>query len=172
MRSKDEAKEKVKLFVEKVKTQLGRKENIFRSDRGGEYMCRDLQEYFEMEGIVFQCTVGYVPQQNGTAERKNRTLIEAAITMLEESNLPKQCWAEAVRHANYVLNRVINDSLEVSPLESFYNVKPNWNETKVFGCDVYSMVPKEKRRKLDVKAVKMKFVGMDEQAKGYRLYEM
>lgn len=171
MRSKDETKEKVIQFVEKMKTQFGKKPKIFRSDKGGEYMCHDLQTYLRNEGIAYQCTVGYAPQQNGVAERKNRTLIETATTMICESGLPKNCWAEAVRHGNYVLNRIISSSSDITPLEMFTKEKPDWTEMKVFGSDVYSMIPKEKRRKLDEKAVKMKFVGIDEQSKGYRLYD-
>lgn len=59
------------------------------------------------EGIKFECTVGYAPEQNGVAERKNRTIVEAVRTMLAESGMSKNFWAEAANTANYVFNRII-----------------------------------------------------------------
>ena len=76
------------------------------SDRGREYTCGRVQEYLKKQGIEFQCTVGHAPQQNGISERNNRSLMEAARTMVFEANLSKHWWAEAVNTANHVHNRV------------------------------------------------------------------
>ena len=169
MRNKSEAAQEAINFIEKIKTQFGKKCKIFRSDRGLEYLNEKLQGFLQKEGIVSQCTVGYCPEQNGIAERKNRTLVEAARTLMHEANLPEKFWAEAINSANYTINRLIRRDADKSPYELMYNMKPRWTELKVFGCEGFVMVPKEKRRKLDDKAVKMKFVGYDEQAKGYRM---
>lgn len=158
-------------FIESMKTQFGIKPKTFRTDRGLEYLNDKLQSYLRSEGIKTQCTVGYAPEQNGVAERKNRTLMEAARSMLAESGLPKQFWAEAIGTANFVFNRIINRKKGKSPYELFYNKKPTQTYFHEFGCDVYAMVPTEKRRKLDDKAIKMKFIGYDDQAKGYRLVD-
>ena len=158
-------------FIEKMKNQIGRKPKVFRSDRGKEYMCEKLQSYLRKEGISFQCTVGYAPEQNGIAERKNRTLVEAARSMLTESGLPKCLWAEAVSTANYVLNRLENSKLKLSPYEAIFKKKPKVNETYEFGCNAYVMIPYERRQKLDDKAIRVKFVGYDENAKGYRFVD-
>lgn len=156
-------------FINKLKTQMGRKPKILRTDRGLEYLNTELQNFLEKEGIQTQCTVGYAPEQNGVAERKNRTLMEAARSMLSSASLPKQFWAEAVDTANYVLNRIPDKATGITPYEKFLKKKPRLDQFHEFGEDVYVMIPHEKRRKLDNKAVKMKFIGYDNAAKGFRL---
>ena len=168
IREKSEVPSETIQFVEKMKNQLGRKPKIFRSDRGTEYLNDHLQTFLRNQGIKFECTVGYCPEQNGIAERRNRTLVEAARTMLSDSELPKNHWAEAINTANHAQNRIIGKSGH-SPFERFFNKKPTWNELRRFGCEVYAMIPDEKRRKLDMKSEKLKFVGFDEQSKGFRL---
>lgn len=158
-------------FINKLKTQMERKPKILRTDRGLEYLNSELQNFLEKEGIQTQCTVGYAPEQNGVAERKNRTLMEAARSMLSSASLPKQFWAEAVDTANYVLNRVPDKVTGITPYEKFLEKKPRLDQFHEFGEDVYVMIPYEKRRKLDNKAVKMKFIGYDSAAKGYRLVD-
>lgn len=168
MREKSEAPRLIIEYIEKMKTQLGKKPKIFRSDRGTEYMSRNLQEYFKKEGIKFQCTVGYAPEQNGVAERMNRTLVEAVRSMLSDSGMSKSYWGEAVSAACHTFNSIPNEEGKI-PYEMIYNYKPRLTGFHEFGCDVYSMIPYEKRRKLDDKAMKYKFVGYDENSKGYRL---
>lgn len=170
MKSKDESAEKTMQFIEKLKTQLGEKPKVFRSDRGGEYLNLKLQQYLKDEGIEFQCTVSYSPQQNGVAERKNRTLMEAARTLLIESELPNKFWAEAVHNANHTFNRVPRKKLQKTPFELLFNKVPVFDFHK-FGSDVYVMVPYQKRRKLDNKAEQMRFLGHDDMSKGFRVLD-
>ena len=170
LREKSDVTNETIEYIERMKTQLGRKPKIFRSDRGGEYLNNKLQSYFRQEGIKFQCTVGFAPEQNGIAERKNRTLVEAARTMISESGLSKIFWAEAVNTANYVFNRIVSKTRK-SPLEMMFGEKPRIKHFNEFGCDAYVMIPYEKRRKLDDKARKMKFVGYDETSKGFRMVD-
>ena len=94
-----------------LKTNYGKKPKVIRSDRGGEYVNSKVQGYLKQEGIQIQYTVAYSPQQNGITERKNRTLMDAARSMLLESSLDECYWAEAVNHANYVQNRLIKHHL-------------------------------------------------------------
>lgn len=168
LREKSEVPKVAMEYIEKLKTQFGRKPKIFRTDRGTEYINERLQSYLSKEGIRYECTVGYAPEQNGIAERKNRTLVEAARSMITDSGLPKSLWAEAISTANYVFNRVVNVKTKMSPYEIMFHDKPKINNFVKFGCDAYVMIPYEKRRKLDDKAKKMKFVGYDENSKGYR----
>lgn len=169
IKQKSEVAEKLIQFVEKVKTKFSKKPKVIRSDRGTEYTNHRVQEYLKSEGIAFECTVGYAPQQNGIAERKNRSLMEAARTMLYQAKMKNCWWAEAVNTANFIQNRVISKPTKLTPYEVYYNEKPKLLDLHTFGCDVYSMIPQQKRRKLDSKAVKLKFVGYDEESKGYRL---
>lgn len=170
IREKREVADETINYIERMKTQLNRKPKIFRSDRGTEYLVDRLQEYLKNEGIKFECTVGYAPEQNGMAERKNRTLVEAARCMLSESRLPNCLWAEAINTANYVTNRIIAQGNRKTPYETMFKRKPKWEELKCFGSEAYVMIPYERRRKLDEKSEKMRFVGYDEQSKGFRMF--
>jgi hypothetical protein len=111
--------------------------------------------------------VPYNPQQNGTAERLNRTLMDKARAMLIEKNLPKSLWAEAINTANYLRNRAPVSGLEVTPFEAFFGTKPDLSNNRVFGCKVYSVTPASKRSKLDPRATLGTLVGYDN--KGYRV---
>ena len=132
-------------------------------------MSEKVQGYLKKEGIEFQCTVGYAPQQNGIAERKNRSLVEAARTMRSESGLSKCWWAEAVNTANYIQNRLISQATNTTPFEKLFGKAPNLTDVHKFGADVFCKIPDVKRQKLDDKAIKMKFLGYDMNSKGYRL---
>lgn len=169
IREKSEVADVTIQYIERMKTQFGRKPKIFRSDRGTEFTVEKLQLYLRNEGIKFECTVGYAPEQNGIAERKNRTLMEAARCMLSESGLPKTFWGEAVNMANYVTNRMITRATMKTPFEAMFGKEPRWEQLRQFGCEAFVMIPQEKRRKLDDKSEKMKFVGYDTQSKGYRM---
>lgn len=171
IREKSEVPEKVMEFFEYLKTQTGKKVKVLRTDRGTEYLNDRLQNYLKREGIKFECTVGYAPEQNGIAERKNRTLMEATRSMLAESGLGKSLWAEAVDTANFVFNRMIDGKTKTTPYEKLFKRKPKLMEFHEFGADVYSMMPYQRRRKLDDKATKMKFIGYSDTSKGYRLID-
>jgi Reverse transcriptase (RNA-dependent DNA polymerase) len=171
MRCKSEVPEKAIEFIEKMKTQVGKKPKILRSDRAKEYTCEKLQSYLKKEGILFQCTVGYAPEQNGVAERKNRTLMEATRSMIANSGLPKTLWAEAVSTAAYVYNHTINVSRGKTPIEILFGRKSKHEMFYEFGCEAFVMVPYEKRKKLDEKSRKMRFVGYDGNSKGYRFVD-
>ena len=172
LKNKSEVCDRFKQYVEQVKTSFGKKPKVLRCDRGGEYTGNALQDYLKQEGIKFECTVGYASEQNGIAERKNRSLMEAARTMLFDAGMPKCWWVEAVNTANYVSNRMVSRSTNSIPYEIFFNKMPDFVNFHVFGTHVYSLVPSVNRRKLDEKAKKMRHLGCDESSKGYRLADM
>lgn len=128
-----------------MKTQMERKPKILRTDRGLEYLIAELQNFLKKEGIRTQTTVGYAPEQNGIAERKNRTLMEAARSMLSSASLPKHLWAEAI--ANHTLNRIPDKNSGITPYEKFFGKAPKFDQFHEFGEDVYVMIPYGKRRK-------------------------
>ena len=113
------------------------------------------------------------PEQNGVAERMNRTLIEKAKAMIVHAGLPKFYWAEAVNTAVYITNRIPTQALDgnITPFEKWYSRKPDLANLKVFGCVAYAHVPKQFRTKLDNKAVKLRFVVYSKGTKGYRLID-
>ncbi|GJT89959.1 putative ribonuclease H-like domain-containing protein [Tanacetum coccineum] len=107
LRTKDETSGILKDFIRQIQNQLNQKVKTIRCDNGTEFKNRDFIEFCGSKGIKREYSNARTPQQNGVAERKNRTLIEAARTMLADSFLPNTFWAEAVSTACYVLNRVL-----------------------------------------------------------------
>ncbi|GJS54577.1 putative ribonuclease H-like domain-containing protein [Tanacetum coccineum] len=108
LRSKDETSAILKDFIRQIENQLNQKVKTIRCDNGTEFKNRDINEFCGLKGIKREYSNARTPQQNGVAERKNRTLIEAARTMLADSFLPNTFWAEAVSTACYVLNREVD----------------------------------------------------------------
>ncbi|GJX32847.1 ribonuclease H-like domain-containing protein [Tanacetum coccineum] len=105
--TKSETSGILKKFITEVENQLNHKVKVIRSDNGTKFKNREMDEFCGQKGIKREYSVARTPQQNRVAERKNRTLIEAARTMLADSLLPTVFWAEAVNTACYVLNRVL-----------------------------------------------------------------
>ena len=125
----------------------------------------------ENYGIQHQRTVAYCPEQNGKAERQNRTVVEAARTLIHARGLHRNLWAEAVNTVVYVLNRTGESSeKQVTPFELWNNSKPDIGNLHIFGEKVYVHIPKIKRKKFDKKAEEGIFVGYDGNVKGYRIF--
>nr|CAN77969.1 hypothetical protein VITISV_027333 [Vitis vinifera] len=111
------------------------------------------------------------PQQNGVVERKNRTLQEMARTMLNENNLPKYFWAEAVNTSCYVLNRILlRPILKKTPYELWKNKKPNISYFKVFGCKCFILNTKHNLGKFDAKSDVGIFLGYSTSSKVFRVF--
>nr|GEZ80255.1 putative ribonuclease H-like domain-containing protein [Tanacetum cinerariifolium] len=108
--TKDETSGILKSFITKIENLVDHKVKVIRCDNRTEFKNREMNQFYEMKGILRQFSVARTPQQNGVAERRNWTLIEAARTMLADSKLPTTFWAEAVNTACYVQNRVFSKS--------------------------------------------------------------
>ncbi|GJT57394.1 putative ribonuclease H-like domain-containing protein [Tanacetum coccineum] len=105
--TKDETSEILKTFITGIENLIDLRVKVIRCDNGTEFKNRVMNQFCEMKGIKREFSVARTLQQNGVAERKNRTLIEAARTMLVDLKLPTTFWAEAVNTACYVQNRVL-----------------------------------------------------------------
>uniref|UniRef100_A0A5S6QQU2 Integrase catalytic domain-containing protein n=1 Tax=Trichuris muris TaxID=70415 RepID=A0A5S6QQU2_TRIMR len=171
VKSKDEVTSAIKEYVAKMKNRFGKKPIAFRTDNGKEYVGLELKKYFREEGIEHQRTVPYTPQQNGVAERKNRSLTEMAKCMLLDAGLHNRFWGEAVRSAAYLQNRMPSRSIDKTPYELFFGRKPELGHVRVFGSKVFCFVPKQRRRKWDDKAVEGVLIGYDDATKGYRILD-
>ncbi|GJU99512.1 ribonuclease H-like domain-containing protein [Tanacetum coccineum] len=135
--TKDETPEILKNFITGIENQIDHKVKTIRCDNGTEFKNRIMNEFCEMKGIRREFSVARTPQQNGVAKRKNRTLIEAARTMLADSKLPTTFWAEAVNTACYVQNRVlVIKPHNKTPYELFLGRKPALSFMRPFGCPV------------------------------------
>ncbi|KAJ4813156.1 polyprotein [Rhynchospora pubera] len=160
---------KFKVLVEKLN---GNYIKAVRSDRGGEYISKEFEYFCEEHGIRRFLTAPYSPQQNGVAERKNRTILDMVRSMLKSKNMPKEYWAEAVQCAVYLQNRCPTASLEnMTPQEAWCGVKPAVSHLKVFGSVAYAHIPDQRRTKLDDKSKKLIFIGYDERSKAYKLID-
>jgi hypothetical protein len=171
MKTKDEVFSRFREFRALVENQTGKKIKVLRSDNGGEYTSNEFRDFCKEAGIKRELTVPFNPQQNGVAERKNRTIVEVARAMLHDQDLPMMLWAEACNTTVYVQNmsphRILEDK---TPEEAFTGVKPEIGHLRIFGCPVYIHVPKEKRTKLEPSGRKGMFVGYNETSKAYRIY--
>ena len=172
IKEKSEVFEKFKYYYKSLENQ-GIKIRNFRSDEGREYMSKDFVQYCLENGIRKQVTAAYTPEQNGRAERMNRTLVEAARAMLRASRLPNKYWGESISTSAYIRNRCPTSAFTTSmtPYEAWFNEKPDISNMRTFGCDAYVHVPNLLRKKLDSKSVKKIFVGYEDGLKGYRLLD-
>ncbi len=96
LKTKDEVFKRFQDWKAMVEKSSGRELKVLRSDNGGEYTSERFTEYLRSEGVTHERTVPRTPEQNGVAERLNRTLIEMTRSMLTGSNLPQKFWAETL----------------------------------------------------------------------------
>ncbi|GJV44154.1 putative ribonuclease H-like domain-containing protein [Tanacetum coccineum] len=158
--TKDETSGILKTFITEIENQLDHKVKVIRCDNGTEFKNSIMNQFCEMKGIKREFSVARTPQQNGVAERKNRTLIEAARTMLVDSKLPTTFWAEAVNTACYVLNRVlVIKPHNKTPYELIRGRPPLIDFMKPFGCPVTILNTRDHLGKFDEKANEGYFVG-------------
>ncbi|GJV87184.1 ribonuclease H-like domain-containing protein [Tanacetum coccineum] len=168
---KDETSEILKFFIKEVENLVDKKVKIIRSDNGTEFKNKVMDDFCREKGIKREYSVARTPQQNGVAERKNRTLIEAARTMLADSKLPTTFWAEAVSTACYVQNRVlIVKPHNKTPYELFRGFKPAIGFMKPFGCHVTILNTLDNLGKFDGKSDEGFFVGYSLSSKAFRVY--
>jgi transposase InsO family protein len=154
MKAKSEVLSKFKIFKAAMENATGKTIKRLRSDNGGEYTGRQFKAYLNDHGIKHEKTVPYTPQQNGLAERMNRSLVEMARCMMYHEDVDKKWWAEAVNTAAWIINRIPNSVTVKTPYEIVHRTKPQLKNLKVFGALGYAHIPDEKRRKLDAKAFK------------------
>ena len=152
-----------------VETQTGRRIKRLRTDNGGEYRNDPFDKICQDEGIVRHFTVRDTPQQNGVAERMNRTLLEKVRCMLSNAGLGRQFWAEAVTYASHLINRLPSTAICGKTPFEVWSGKPanDYNSLHIFGSTVYYHV---KESKLDPRAKKALFMGITSGIKGYRLW--
>ena len=173
LKRKDQVFEKFCEWKSLVENSCGRKLKNFRTDNGGEYTSTEFTKYLKEEGVHHELTIPKTPQQNGVAERLNRTLVETVRSMLSDFKLPKRFWAEALSTAVYLRNRSPTRAVQkMTPFEAWTKEKPDVGHLKVFGSLCYSHIAKDERQKLDVKARECVMLGYGTETKAYRLYDL
>ncbi|GJU97314.1 putative ribonuclease H-like domain-containing protein [Tanacetum coccineum] len=169
--TKDETSGILKSFITGVENLIDQRVKVIRCDNGTEFKNKEMNQFCERKGIKREFSVARTPQQNGVAERKNRTLIEAARTMLADSKLPTTFWAEAVNTACYVQNRVlVTKPHNKTPYELFLGRKPALGFMRPFGCPVTILNTIDHLGKFDGKADEGFFVGYSINSKAFRVF--
>ena len=146
---------------------------VLRSDNGEEYTSDKFTKFCADKGILHEFTVPYCPQQNGVAERLNRTIMEGARSMLYQAKLPLDFWAEGCSTVVYLHNRSpTTASKDKIQFQRLFCRRPDISNLRVFGCVSYVHDPDNQRRKLDAKTHRAIFVGYPPGVKGYKLYDL
>lgn len=159
-----------KSFVEKqTDCQIKR----VRFNNGGEYINNELKNFFRQEGIKLEPTIPYTPEMNGVSERLNRTLVEKALTMIQDAALNKKYWGEAVNTAIYLKNHSPTKAVwNKTPEEAWTGRKVDLQHLKVFGSRAFLHIPKQLRKKWDPKSRELIMVGYcEDYSSGYRLID-
>jgi transposase InsO family protein len=158
-------------FIKKAEKQCPNGVRTLRTDNGLEFVNHEMRELTHQYRIRHQRTVVYTPEQNGSAERDNRTLMEASRTLLNARKFEPRFWAEAVNTVVSVLNLTGTSSVKrTTPHELWVQKEPRIKDLRIFGEEVFTHIPKQKRQKLDAKAKRGFFVGYDGDRKGYRIW--
>jgi hypothetical protein len=130
-----------------------------------------VEKYLEEGGIKHEVSAPYTPQQNGVVERKNRTLIDMARTMLREYKTPEWFRSEIVNMACHVINRLyLHRLLKKTTYELLTSNKPNVSHFRVFGSKCFIVVKKGSHSKFSPKVVEGFLLGYDLNTKAYRVF--
>ena len=173
LRSKDQFVTALKQFLSWAETQTSDKMRALHSDRGGEYIAGYIKDILVQRGIEHHLTMPNSPQQNGKAERFNRTIMDKAMSMLHNAGLSYGFWEHAVCTATHIYNRSPIRSLKWRTPHEIWSGghTPDVSYFRVFGCKAYVHVHKDDRKKLDPKAIEATFIGYEPGSKGYRLWD-
>nr|GEX44783.1 retrovirus-related Pol polyprotein from transposon TNT 1-94 [Tanacetum cinerariifolium] len=169
--SKDETPEVLIDFLRLVQRGLQAQVRIVRTDKGTEFLNKTLHAYFAFEGINHQTSVARTPEQNGVVEKQNRTLVEAARTMLSAAKVPLFFWAEAIATACFTQNRsLVIPRHEKTPYHIINDRKPSVKFFHIFGSLCYIVRDGENLDKMKEKGDACIFVGHSTQSRAYRVF--
>ncbi|KAA8492320.1 Retrovirus-related Pol polyprotein from transposon TNT 1-94 [Porphyridium purpureum] len=167
IKNKDESFAVLTRTLKYLERQSGRKVRRIRSDNGGEFVSRKMEEWFADNGIAHELAPPYTPQMNGRAERLNRTLLEKLRTVLRASGMGKQLWNEALLAVNHARNRTAVDDLTCTPWQAFFGRRPDVSHLNVFGAKC--IVLDTQAEKLDPQGKAGRIVGYGTRPHVYRV---
>nr|GFA72635.1 hypothetical protein [Tanacetum cinerariifolium] len=158
-------------FLRLVQRGLQAQVRVVRTDKGTEFLNQTLHAYFAAEGIQHQTSVARTPEQNGVVERRNRTLVEAARTILSAVKVPLFFWAEAIATACFTQNRsLVIARHEKTPYHIINNRKPSVKFFYIFGSVCYIVRDGENLDKMKKKGYECIFVGYSNQSRAYKVF--
>ena len=171
LKKKSEVFNMFKRYVENIELQSGHKVKELRDDKGGEYISNEMYEWMESRGIKTSETHRNSPHENGIAERYNRTMNDAARTMIIEAGASETMWAEAISTANYVKNRIKHSKTHKVPYEEIFQKKPMMKHLQSWGCDAI-IYDQKTTGKMQSRGRIVRFIGYNEyNSKGYKFID-
>jgi transposase InsO family protein len=171
LQEKSQTQETLKRFLRRVQNEFVLRIKKIRSDNGTEFKNSQIEGFLEEEGIKHEFSSPYTPQQNGVVERKNRTLLNMARTMLDEYKTPDRFWAEAINTACYSINWLyLHRILKKTSYELLTGKKPNVSYFRVFGSKCFILIKRGRNSKFAPKAVEGFLLGYDSNTRAYRLF--
>ncbi|GFX78451.1 retrovirus-related Pol polyprotein from transposon TNT 1-94 [Trichonephila clavipes] len=157
-------------FQKRAERFLSKKVIAVRTDGGLEFCNKDMDNFLTELGIKHEVTNSYTPEMNGVAERFNLTTLDGIKTLLKSSEVPHKFWGEALLCFTYAWNRICHKDSNKTPFEKYSGRKPSVLHLIPFGCLAYAGVPKQIRKKFDMRAKMGIMMGYAQRTKGYRIW--
>jgi hypothetical protein len=174
LKKKSDAFEAFKAFKAHVELQFGAKITCLHNNKGSEYIGHLWDAFFAEHGIRHEHTVEGMSQQGGVAERRNHTLEEHIIAMLNSASLPTRFWGKALYMYGCLLNMTPSSAIppDTTPYEMVHKCKPDYSTLRVFGCRAWAHVCCKKRKSLESHAKPCVFLGVLDNFKGWKLWDL
>jgi hypothetical protein len=161
----------LKGFLRRAQNEFGLRIKNIRSDNGTKFKNSQIERFLEEEAIKHEFSSPYTPQQNGVVERKNRTLLDMARTMLDEYKTPDHFWAESINTACYSINRLyLHQILKKTSYELLTGKKPNVSYFRVFGSKCFILIKRGIKSKFAPKVVEGFLLSYDSNTRAYRVF--
>ncbi len=169
IKNKSDVAEQLKQWKLQVENESEYKIKYIRCDNGGEFKNKVLNDLWTGSGVIIEYTAAHTPEQNGKSERMNRTIFDKVRTIMYDSKIESELWAQAVDTVVYTLNRVTSKCTpHHTPYELYYNSKPDASNLHVFGC--LALVHRfDTHSKIEPKAIECQFVGYTNNDRVYRV---
>jgi histone deacetylase 1/2 len=167
LKFKSEVFQKFHEFQSLVERLFDRKILAMQTDWGGEY--EKLNTFFNKIGISHHVSCPHAHQQNGSAERKHRHIVEVGLSLLAHASMPLKFWDEAFLTATYLINRTPSRTLDYhTPLESLFRTKPEYSSLRAFGCACWPNLRPYNKKKLEFRSKECVFLGYSNLHKGFK----
>lgn len=162
-----------KIFHKSAEKITGQSLKALHSDGGGEYTGSEMKKYLQDHGISFSMTCRDTPQQNGIAERMNRSILNMTRAMIHSKSVPLEFWADAVVTAAHIRNRVTSRGIPAlkTPYQLWYGKKPKVDYLRVFGTQCWYHLQKDQAGKLESRANSGMFIGYAPNQKAYKIWD-
>lgn len=168
LKNKSEAAQNLIDYVNELERERDLRVKRIRCDNGGEYSSNDLKKFCKKKGINIEYSLPYSPQMNGKSERMNRSLLDKARTILNESELPRHLWGQAVLTATYLLNRCPSKSINFEIPAKIFDREFILTKLRVFGCKAWAIIL-PRRDKFSERAISGRMVGYAKN--GYKIWD-